>query len=174
MDRGAWWATVHRVTKNQARLSDWHTLSLVSVTPFSPSPHQYLCPLSNLCRIFLMAQMVKNLPAMQETQVWSPCWEDCLEKEMASHSSILVWRIPWTEEPDGLQSKGSQSAGHDWMTNTFTFISVAAQRNPARVWELLRCWGNGRCIQKGFIAFPASARRAFQKVLTLLLGVEQG
>ena len=53
--------------------------------------------------------MVKNLPAMQETQVVSLGSEDPLEKGMATHSSILVWRIPWTEEPSGLQSMGSQS-----------------------------------------------------------------
>ena len=56
-----------------------------------------------------MAQMVKNLPAMQETWVRSPDWEDPLEKGMASHSSILVWRIPRTEEPGGLQSIGARS-----------------------------------------------------------------
>ena len=54
-----------------------------------------------------MAQQVKNPPAMQETQVQSLSWEDPLEKEMATHSSILTWRIPWTEEPGGLQSMGS-------------------------------------------------------------------
>ena len=53
-----------------------------------------------------MAQTVKNLPAMQETQVQSLGWEDPLEKEMTTHSSILAWRIPWTEEPGGLQSVG--------------------------------------------------------------------
>ena len=53
-----------------------------------------------------MAQMVKNLTAMQETQVWFLGQEDPLEKEMATHSSILAWRIPWTEEPGGLRSKG--------------------------------------------------------------------
>ena len=51
--------------------------------------------------------MVKNLPAMQETLVRSLGWKDLLEKEMATHSSILAWRIPWTEEPGGLQSMGS-------------------------------------------------------------------
>ena len=61
----------------------------------------------------LMAQMVKNPPAMQETQVQSLGWEDPLEKGMATHSSILAWRIPWTEEPGGLQSMGSQRVGHD-------------------------------------------------------------
>ena len=57
--------------------------------------------------------MVKNLPIMQETQVQSLGWEDALEKGMATHSSILAWRIPWREEPDGLQSIGSQIVGHD-------------------------------------------------------------
>ena len=55
-----------------------------------------------------MAQSVKNLPAMQETQVRSLGQEDPLEKEMATHSSLLAWRIPWTEEPGGLQSRRSQ------------------------------------------------------------------
>ena len=58
---------------------------------------------------FLVAQMVQNLPAMQETWVRSLGWEDPLEKEMETHSSILAWRIPWMEEPGGLQSTGSQS-----------------------------------------------------------------
>ena len=62
---------------------------------------------------FLVAQSVKSLPAMQETWVHSLDWEDPLEKKMATHSSILAWRIPWTEEPDGLQSMGSQRVGHD-------------------------------------------------------------
>ena len=60
-----------------------------------------------------MAQMVKNLPAKRKTQVQSLGWEDPLEKEMATHPSILAWRSPWTEEPDGLQSTGSQRVGHD-------------------------------------------------------------
>ena len=62
--------------------------------------------------------MVKNLPAVQETWVRSLGWEDPLEKEMATHSSILAWRIPWTEKPCGLQSMGSQRIGHDWASNT--------------------------------------------------------
>ena len=53
-----------------------------------------------------MAQTVKNLPPMWETQVRSLGWEDPLEKEMATHSSIIAWKIPWTEEPGGLQSVG--------------------------------------------------------------------
>ena len=59
-----------------------------------------------------MAQVVKNLPAMWETQVQSLGQEDPLEKTIATHSSILAWRIPWTEEPGGLQSMGSQRLGH--------------------------------------------------------------
>ena len=66
-----------------------------------------------------MAQLVKNPPAMQETWVWSLGWEDPLEKGMATHSSILAWRIPWTEEPGGLQSMGFQRVRHDpaWRTH---------------------------------------------------------
>ena len=60
-----------------------------------------------------MAQPVKNLPAMQETQIQSLGWEDPLEKGMATHSSILAWRIPWTEKPGGLQSIESQRVEHD-------------------------------------------------------------
>ena len=63
-----------------------------------------------------MVQMVENLPAMQETQVQSLEWEDPLEKEMATHSSPLAWRIPWTEEPGGLQSMGSQKS-QTWLSN---------------------------------------------------------
>ena len=65
----------------------------------------------------LVAQIVKNLPAMQETQLQSLVWEDPLEKGMATHSSILASRIPWTEEPGGLQSMGSQRVGHDRATS---------------------------------------------------------
>ena len=61
----------------------------------------------------MVAQTVKNPPAMWETQVQSLGWEDPLEKGIATHSSILAWRIPWTEEPGGLQSMGSQRVGHD-------------------------------------------------------------
>ena len=60
-----------------------------------------------------MAQMVKRLPTMRETQVLSLGWEDPLEKEMATHSSTLAWKIPWTKERGRLQSMGSQTVGHD-------------------------------------------------------------
>ena len=68
-------------------------------------------------RASLVAQLVKNPPAMRETWVWSLAWEDPLEKEKATHSSILAWRIPWT-----IWSLGSQRVGHDWAT--FPFHSV--------------------------------------------------
>ena len=61
----------------------------------------------------LVAQMVKNLPSMQETWVQSLDREDPLEKRMTTHSNILAWRIPWTEEPGRLQSMGLQRSGHD-------------------------------------------------------------
>ena len=61
----------------------------------------------------LVAQMVKRLPTMQDTRVQSLGWEDLLEKEMATHSSVLAWKIPWTEEPGRPQSMGSQRVGHD-------------------------------------------------------------
>ena len=60
-----------------------------------------------------MAQTVKRMSAMQETHVRSPGWEDPLEKEMAAHSSILAWKIPWTVEPGRLPSMGLQRVGHD-------------------------------------------------------------
>ena len=61
----------------------------------------------------LVGQRLKRLPAMQETWVLSLGWEDPLEEEMATHSRIPAWRIPWAEEPGGLQSTGSQRVGHD-------------------------------------------------------------
>ena len=63
-----------------------------------------------MCQASLLAQSLKNLPAMQETCVQFLGQEDPLEKEMTTHSSILAWRIPWTEEPGGLQSMGSQES----------------------------------------------------------------
>ena len=65
---------------------------------------------------FPIAHMVKSLPAIQDTQVRSLGQEDPLEKEMATHPSILAWEIPWTEEPHGLQSMGSRRVRHDLAT----------------------------------------------------------
>ena len=69
--------------------------------------------LSELVAESLVAQKLKHLPGMRETRVRSLAWEDPLEKEMATHSSTLAWRIPWREEAGRLQSMGSQRVGHD-------------------------------------------------------------
>ena len=80
----------------------------------------------------LVAQMVKNPPAMQETWVCSLGWEDPLEEGMGTHSSILAWRIPWTEDPGRLQSKRLQRVGHDWVTKRNTWLKYIPV--PASEW----------------------------------------
>ena len=75
----------------------------------------------------LVAQRLKHLPPMQETRVQSLGCEDPLEKEMATHSSIVAWRIPWTEEAGGLQSTGSQRVRHDWVTLLTYLLILLAQ-----------------------------------------------
>ena len=88
----------------------------------------------------LEAQTVKKLPAVWETQVQSLGREDPLEKCMATHSSILAWRIPWTEEPGRLQSMRSPRVGHNWATNTFIFRAGMTGRN----WEVGGRWSEDR------------------------------
>ena len=78
--------------------------------------------ISNKSETHLGAQRVKYLPVTRETWVPSLDWEDPLEKGMTTHSSILAWRIPWSEESGGLQSMGSQRIGHDLATNISIFI----------------------------------------------------
>ena len=71
----------------------------------------------------MVAQRVKSLPTIRETQLWSLSREDPLEKAMATHSSVLAWKIPWTEEPGRLQSMGPQRVWHDWATSLhFTLL----------------------------------------------------
>ena len=84
----------------------------------------------------LVAEMVKNLPAMQETRVRSLGRQEPLEKEMATHSSILSWKIPWTEEPGRLQPTGSQRVGHNWVT--FTSLHLVRAQCCFRCWTWLR------------------------------------
>ena len=81
--------------------------------------HAHICALIiyDHDMISLVAQMVKHLPTMQETQVQSLGLEDLLEKEVATHSGILAWKIPWTVESGRLQSRGLQRVGHDWETS---------------------------------------------------------
>ena len=90
---------------------------------------------SQICKVLvrrgasLVVQTVKRLPAMQETQVQFLGQEDPLEKEMETHSSILAWRSPWTMEPGGLQSIGSQRVGHDRSDlHTYTHTHTHTQR----------------------------------------------
>ena len=78
-------------------------------------------------RVSQVTQWVKNSPAMQEVQVQSLGWEDPLEEDMATHSSILAWRIPWTEEPGGLQSIGSWRVEHDWNDLVHTHLKLCDQ-----------------------------------------------
>ena len=87
-------------------------------------------------RTCLVAQMVKCLPMMWETWVRSlSCWQDPLEKEMATHSSTLAWKIPWMEEPGRLQSTGLQRVRHDWATSLslFTFMHWRRRWQPTPV-----------------------------------------
>ena len=85
----------------------------------------------------LVAQMVKNLPAMRETRVWSLGREDPLEEGMATHSRLLTRRIPWMEEPGGLQCMGSQIVRHDLVTNRHT-----VKYRPGMTWVMARVWRN--------------------------------
>ena len=101
MDREAWRAAIHGVTKSRTRLNNWSELNWV--TPRKKAS--------------LVTQRVKHLPALRETSVRSLGREDPLEKEMATHSNILAWRIPWTEEPGRLKFMGSQRVGHDWVAS---------------------------------------------------------
>ena len=110
-DRGAWWAAVYGVAQS------WTQLKRLSSSSSSIHIH-----VSILLQKAPVAQMVKSLPAMQDTQVRSLGQENPLEKGMGTHSSILAQRIPWTEEPGGLQSMGSQKVIHDRMTNTTTIL----------------------------------------------------
>ena len=115
MDRWTWWGTVHGVVNSQTWLSNW------ALTHTHTHTHTHLITLPKDFGLPWWLRWVKNVPAMEETQVQSLGLEDLLEKGMVTHSSILAWRIPWTEEPGRMQSTGLQRVGHDWATNTFTF-----------------------------------------------------
>ena len=97
--------------------------SSISVKKYSLHPSKFYEVQFNKSGASLVAQRAKNLPAMWETWFQTLGWEDDLEKRMATHSSILAWRIPWTEKPGGLQSMQLQRIRYDWATNTFTFTT---------------------------------------------------
>ena len=90
-------------------------VTLISTLPF---PYTLFISSYSLLRASLMAQTIKNLPAVQETQVRSLGWEDPLEKGMATYSSIIAWGIPWTEELDGLLSMGLQRDSTERLNNS--------------------------------------------------------
>ena len=104
---------------------EWVAISSSRVSSWSRD-WTHISYISCIAGASLVAQSVKNLPVVQETWVQSLGWEDPLEKEMATHFSILAWKISWTEEPGGLQSKGSQRVRHNWVTNTYSCTSCIA------------------------------------------------
>ena len=109
-DREAWWATVHRVAQNQTRLKRLSSSS--SSSKFRKAQRRekksWFFNLTSWTTASLVAQQYRIHLPMQETLVWSLGGEHPLEKEMATHSSIFVWKIPWTAEPSGLQFMGLQ------------------------------------------------------------------
>ena len=122
----------------------------LSLYPFISSLTQ-ICFWENICTLkyyiltssgssSLVTQMVKHLPTMWETQVWSLGWEDPLEKEMATHSSTLAWKIPWMEECCGLQYMGSQRVRHNWATflHFWKYLHFKIYKD-LKVYKILNC-----------------------------------
>ena len=102
----------------QARILEWFAISFSNI---------YMCVCMYIYiydRASLVAQTVKRLSTMWETQIQSLGWEDPLEKEMTIPSSTIAWKIPWTEEPGRLQSMGSQRVRHDWATLSYIYIWI--------------------------------------------------
>ena len=114
MVREAWRAAIHRVAKSRTWLSNWTELMALPGLSW-----------------------MKNLPAMWENWVQSLGQEDLLQKGMVTHSSILAWRIPWTEKFGGLQSMGSPRVGHSWATNTSTSIAFPTELLLYRNWNFM-------------------------------------
>ena len=117
-----------------------------------------LCP--TLCDPMissLVAQRLKCLPPMQETRVQPLGWEDPLEKEMVTHSSILAWRIPWREMPGRLQSTGSQRVGQDWATSLTYFVILRTEVCQAPLsmgFSRQEYWSKWPCPPPGDLSNP--------------------
>ena len=105
----------------------------VSDANISFLPPSFFLP-SLVGRTSLVAQTIKCLPTTWKTWVWSLGWEDPLEKEMTTHSSILAWKIPSTKDPGRLQSMGSQSVRHNWATS-LSFLFLSRRRSSATYYE---------------------------------------
>ena len=122
------------------RMSEWiqQVSSNLSRVPVSNTFTGNLSHVMNLLGSFPGGSVVKNPPAMQETWVWSLGWEDPLEKEMATHSNILAWKLQWTEEPGGLQSMGSQRMILLLMANTCVYTHDTFVLRPSLVGKLFQ------------------------------------
>ena len=142
------WEKVYPETDKLHPGAGWLFLNTISW-----SSHTHCC-LKDMISRSLVAQRLKCLPPMQETRVQSLGQEDPLEKEMATHSSILAWRIPRTEELGRLQSMGSQRVGHDWVTSlslslpdpwstkhTSVYSSETSLHQPKETWEVWKRQG---------------------------------
>ena len=133
--------SIHKKYRQQRKQVKWHHSDSISRTKNGTS---YIHMTSCFNRASLVAQMVKHLPAMWETRVQSLGWEDPLEKEMATHSSTLAWKIPWTEEPGRLHSMGSQRVGHDWVfnnNNNSSSKNFSEKRQGRKTCKLKETWG---------------------------------
>ena len=142
----AWCAAFHEVMKSWTRLSNWteQRISYIRRNIFIFYCHK---------EASLVAKRLKRLPAMRETGVRSLVQKDPLENEMATHSSVLAWRIPWTEEPGGLQYMGSQRVGHDWVTTLhFIVIKIALfvvfYCSLVAQWFLTLLWPHGPLLAR--------------------------
>ena len=127
------------------RLVSWAISTIINCSPLW------------LSNDFLGSSVVKNLPAMQEKWAWYQGWEVPLEEEMAAHSRTLAWKIPWKEEPGGLQSIESQRVGHDWndlSARTIAWTQQFQQWFQVTLTELLLCTKYYTEMSTHLIGFP--------------------
>ena len=139
------WHSSHPMSKVMSDFS----LFLMCISKSHTSTFIFPHILLYLCFTSLVAQMVKCLPAMQETQVRSLGWEGPLEKEMATHSRTLARKIPWMKEPGRLQSMGSQRVRHDWVTSLH-FTSLLLNIPVLMKYFVIYAWNNEMNCQDCF------------------------